>query len=125
MPQGDGTGPRGEGPGTGRGMGVCGVERGKRPGQTGGQTDGQGRGRGRRGRRNRFLATGMRPSASGKVASAAQAGSGIPPAGSGTQSAVGKEQELNLLKRQADGLANTLDEIKQRIAELETQPQEG
>jgi hypothetical protein len=35
-----------------------------------------------------------------------------------------EKQELDLLKRQAAGLANTLEEIKNRIAGLETRSQE-
>jgi hypothetical protein len=35
-----------------------------------------------------------------------------------------QEEELDLLRRQAEGFANTLEEIKKRIAELEAQPQE-
>jgi hypothetical protein len=37
---------------------------------------------------------------------------------------VSQEEELDLLKRQAEGVADTVEEIKKRIAELEAQPQE-
>jgi len=32
---------------------------------------------------------------------------------------MGQEQELDALKRQADGLSRALDDIKERIADLE------
>lgn len=49
MPQGDGTGPLGKGPGTGKGMGSCGKGRqqGNQPGTGRGQGGGQGRGLGK------------------------------------------------------------------------------
>lgn len=48
MPRGDGTGPQGRGPGTGRRMGHCGGGTTKRPsGQGQGQGSGLGRGQGR------------------------------------------------------------------------------
>lgn len=48
MPRGDGTGPQGKGPRTGRGMGRCVGGAVKRPiGQGQGQGQGQGRGQGR------------------------------------------------------------------------------
>ena len=130
MPGGDGTGPVGMGPMTGRAAGYCAGSAApgylNAPGGRGFR--GGGGGRGGRGRRNRFYATGltgwqraeagMPAFGSGQVAPATQASSGAPPA-------VGKEQELDLLKRQAEGLANTLDEIQKRIAELVAQPQEN
>ena len=130
MSGGNGTGPMGTGPMTGRAAGICAGNTVpgsvSAPGGRGFRRGGGGRSR--RGRRNRFYATGltgwqraeagMPAFGSGEVVSAAQANSGAP-------SAVSKEQELDLLKRQADGLANTLDEIKKRVAGLETQPQEG
>jgi prefoldin subunit 5 len=35
-----------------------------------------------------------------------------------------RDQELDMLKRQAEGFAGTLDEINKRIAELEAQRQQ-
>jgi len=63
MPGQDQTGPRGEGPRTGRGMGICGPGDAARGQGIGGQgrfgQGGRGQGGGRRGRRNRFYATGL------------------------------------------------------------------
>jgi len=36
---------------------------------------------------------------------------------------IDREQELDVLKRQAEYLSNTLEGIRKRIEELETQPQ--
>ena len=48
MPRGDGTGPQGKGPGTGRGMGRCGTKGSDRPAGRPGQGGGSGMGQGRR-----------------------------------------------------------------------------
>jgi hypothetical protein len=37
---------------------------------------------------------------------------------------VSGQEELSLLKRQADGLAGALDELRKRIAALDPEPQE-
>jgi len=121
MPGGDGTGPMGTGPMTGRGAGYCAgyampgfASRGPGRGFRGG-----GRGRGRR---NWFYATGVPgwqraawgwPSFGfGGVAGAPSAPFGAPPA-------MSRDQELDLLRRQAEDFAGALDEIKRRIEELE------
>ena len=114
MPRGDGTGPAGMGPMTGRAAGFCAGfsapgymnpigERGFR---------GQGRGFGGRGRargwRNRFCATGLPGWAravygfSGPVAPTPIA-----------------EQEVEGLKQQAEFLQNSLSQISERIEQLE------
>ncbi len=63
MPAGDRTGPRGEGPLTGRGAGTCGeYPAGSRtavPGRGGSNGFFSGRGGGGRGRRNRYYETGL------------------------------------------------------------------
>lgn len=92
MPRGDGTGPTGMGPMTGRGMGVCAGNRGA------GQGFGYGRGTGC-GRGNVFgYGTQLR------------AGNNLAPL---------QQDELSLLKNQADMLENTLNNVKGRISELE------
>ena len=129
MPGGDRTGPVGLGPMTGRAAGICAGNTvpGSVSAPGGRGFRGGGGGRGRHGRRNRFYATGLTGWQRAEASTPAF-GSGTvapdAPAGSGAPSAVSKEQELDLLKRQADGFANTLDEIKKRIAGLEAQPQE-
>ncbi len=127
MPGGDRTGPLGMGPMTGRAAGYCagypvpGFV--NAPGLRG---FGGGRGRGGRGRRNRFYATGVpgwQRAAWGSPAFGAVWGYGLPYAAPFAPSPTSREEELDSLKRQAEGFASTLDEINKRIAELETQPQ--
>ena len=113
MPGRDRTGPTRQGPITGRGMGFCGGE------GVAGQGRGGGRGRGWRWR-NVFHATGLtgwqRAVMAAAPAQTAEAGTVAPVAAGGNQ------QELAMLKQQADGLATTLDEIQRRIEELQGQP---
>lgn len=129
MPGGDRTGPSGQGPMTGRGLGLCGgapaagfmtpgwgaAGRGL-AGRGRGGGRGQGGGRGWR-RRNMFYATGLtgwqRAAMGAAPAPVAQSDSVAPVAAAGSQ------QELAMLKQQADGLAATLGEIQQRIEELQ------
>ena len=121
MPRGDGTGPAGMGPRTGRAAGFCADY--PEPGHmspTGGRGFGGrgrgfwGRGRGR-GWRNRFYATGL--------PGWARAGQ---PAWADVSYAPGMptarpEQELTGLKQQAEYCENTLDRINKRIEQLETE----
>ena len=120
MPGGDRTGPMGMGPMTGRAAGYCtgSADPGYMGAPVGRGFRGGGGGRGGRGRRNQFYATGL-PAAAESQPTAA------PRAEPDAAADVSKEQELDLLKRQAEGFANTLDEIKKRIAGLESQPREG
>ncbi len=112
MPRGDGTGPMGRGPMTGRGAGFCSWL------GASGYTDtppafrvGYGRGRGfrggGRGRRNRFFASGfwgwMRP-----AGDAAMYRSPDP------------ELEKQMLKREADALKAELSSLQKRLDELES-----
>jgi len=132
MPGGDGTGPGGLGPMTGRAAGFCagypvpGYANpiGGRGYWGGGRGMGMGWGRGGGwGRRNWFYATGL--------PGWARAGYGMPAYGSavnpyaygGTPFAPGltAQQELDGLKGQAEYLEDALDGIKKRIEELETQ----
>ena len=127
MPGGDRTGPMGMGPMTGRAAGYCAgfavpgfmIAPGGRG--FGGREGGRGRGR-----RNWFYATGLtgwQRTAVGMPAFGVGQFVQTPPASPGAPSAVGKEQELDLLKQQADFLSNSLEQIKQRLDELQAQPQ--
>ena len=130
MPGGDGTGPMGMGPMTGRAAGYCAGN--QVPGYVstpggGGRGFGGGGGRGGRGQRNRFYATGLtgwQRAAAGMPAFGVSQPTATPQTGTDAAPGESEKQELDLLKRQAAGLANTLDEIKKRIAGLETQSQE-
>lgn len=115
MPGGDGTGPLGVGGMTGRGEGYCaGFQMpgymNPMPGRGWGMGRGWGRGRGRgrgRGWRHgyRFL------EAPGPLPGYAN----LP-----YQAAPSTEHEMQTLRAQAQRLEGTLDEIRKRIAELET-----
>lgn len=127
MPRGDGTGPAGAGPMSGRGAGYCagyGVPGYMNP--AGGRGFG-GRGGGR-GRRNWYRATGQ--------PGWARAAQGMPAWGRGPAPAPGAQappyaptgptadQELAMLQDQAQAMSRQLEQINQRIAELEQQQQE-
>ena len=116
MPAGDGTGPMGYGPMTGRGMGICAGF--PTPGYTN-PTPGRGRGMGRgwgrgwgrgRGWRHGYYPMGVPggPPAYGVAPYYA------PPSG---------EHEAQALRTQAEYLEGTLGEIRKRITELETAQQ--
>jgi len=119
MPRGDGTGPAGLGPMTGRAAGYCAgnaapgfVNRG------GGFGGGRGRGGGR-GWRNCFYATGLpgwQRAAMGWPAWGAAPGPSVAPFGP----APTKEQELAALRNQAESLQGAVDAVRQRIEELGT-----
>ena len=113
MPGGDGTGPGGMGPMTGRAAGYC----------AGYPVPGfmnpiPGRGGGGWGRRNWYYATGM--------PGWQRAGYGYPAFG-GTPFAapyaptVSRDQEVNMLKGQAEYFEDALEGIKKRIEELESE----
>jgi len=125
MPGGDGTGPGGMGPMTGRAAGFCAGY--PAPGfmnPVGGRGFwGWGRGRGGgRGRRNWFYATGLPgwqraaggwpawggPAAYGPVGYAAPYGP-----------AMSRDQELDAMKGQAEYLEDALDGVRKRIEELQ------
>jgi hypothetical protein len=127
MPGGDRTGPLGMGPMTGRAAGYCAgfAVPGfiNAPGGRGFGGGGGRGGRGGRGRRNRFYATGLtgwQRAALGWPFSGFAAPYGVPFA----RGVPSQEQETEILKRQADYLASTLDDVKKRLDELETQTQE-
>jgi hypothetical protein len=108
MPQGDKTGPMGMGPMTGRGDGIC--KGNDSPGYTsagGGRFGGSGRmgggfGGGRRGYRNMFNATGL----PGWMRFNGNA-------------VTSQEDEIGLLKSQADFLKRSLDTVNKRLGEME------
>ncbi|OQY06657.1 MAG: hypothetical protein B6I25_03430 [Planctomycetales bacterium 4572_13] len=108
MPGGNGTGPAGMGPMTGRGVGFCAGY--NTPGYThpiGGRGMGMGRGRG----------MGMGRGFGRGFAGAGNAGAYPVPVGQ----PLTQEQELEGLKGQAESLENSLDQIKARIEALQSQ----
>jgi len=126
MPGGDGTGPAGMGPMTGRAAGYCAGY--PVPGYinpVGGRGFwGWGRGRGRgggRGWRNQFYATGL--------TGWQRAATGYPAFGGGVPAAapypdtfaptISSEQQLDALKGQAEYFQDALEGIRKRIEELE------
>jgi len=123
MPRGDGTGPAGMGPMTGRAAGLCagyGVPGYVNP--VGGRGyAGLGRGfGGGRGWRHWFYATGLPRWARGGWPAW---GGAVNPYAYGAPSApaITPQQELDGLKGQAEYLEDSLDGIKKRIEELESQ----
>ncbi|MBU1752089.1 MAG: DUF5320 domain-containing protein [Chloroflexi bacterium] len=114
MPRGDGTGPSGQGPQTGRHAGYCsGYDR---PGCANpGFGMGHGRGGGGRGWRNMYYATGLPGLARCDPAWSA------PPAYGPAMSPMSGDQEVQMLKGQAEALKQQLDAISQRLSEIESQ----
>ena len=125
MPGGDGTGPAGLGPMTGRAAGYCAGY--PAPGFTNAVPRrgywGRGGGGGGRGRRNWFYATGLpgwRRVASGYPAYGARPAYD-PPYAAPFVPAPTREQETDALREQAKHLEDSLDGIKRRIEELEAE----
>lgn len=120
MPGGDGTGPAGLGPMTGRGAGYCAgyAAPGFMAPGPGRWFGGRGRGGGRWGRRNWFYATGL--------PGWQRAAYGYPRAPYGTPYATGitREEELNVLKDQAQYFEDELNGIRKRIEEIEAKAKE-
>jgi hypothetical protein len=126
MPGGDGTGPMGMGPMTGRAAGYCAgypVPGFMNPmGMWGLRGFGRGRGGGR-GRRHWFYATGLtgwQRAAAGIPAWSGGLGYTMPYAPVNAPVAT-REQQLNALKGQAEYFEDALDGIRKRIEELEAQ----
>ncbi|NOZ20162.1 MAG: DUF5320 domain-containing protein [Planctomycetes bacterium] len=131
MPGGDGTGPRGMGPMTGRAAGYCAgypVPGFMNP--VGGRL-GMGFGRGvggGRGRRNWFYATGlpgwarygMMPAWGGQAPS----GGFVPPIAAPVAPRASKKQQVDVLRGQAEYFEDVLDGIKEQIQKLETEAEE-
>jgi hypothetical protein len=124
MPGGDGTGPAGMGPMTGRAAGFCaGYPVPGYANPVGGRGfGGWGRGGGR-GRRNWYYATGLPGWARAGYGFPAWGGAVNPYAYGGTPFAPGlsAQQEIDALKGQAEYLEDSLSGIKKRIEELESQ----
>jgi len=126
MPFGNGTGPFGAGPMTGRGAGFCAGYSvpgymNPYPGRGFGGR-GFGRGGGGRGFRNRFWATGLtgwqRAYSGPRYAPGPGGYPGYEPG------AYSKQDHMNDLKAQADHLEGLLEDIKKEIASLEADTQE-
>jgi hypothetical protein len=124
MPGGDRTGPAGMGPMTGRAAGYCAGY--PAPGfmnpVPGGGFWGRGRGGGR-GWRNMYYATGLtgwQRAGSGLPAFGSPPAYPLPYAGPAFATGMTKEQELDMLKGQAEYFEDTLDGLKKKIEELET-----
>jgi hypothetical protein len=120
MPRGDGTGPAGQGPLTGRGAGYCGGYgvpgyANPAPGYGYGMGWGGAWGHGR-GWRHWYQRTGL----PGWARFGYGPGWGVPPSVYGPYAAApSKEQEVEFLRAQAEWLTQEVDAIHQRIAELE------
>ena len=111
MPGFNKSGPQGNGPMTGRGMGICNAAV---PGY-GNQYAGEGsfgRRLGRRQRRGRSMGSGMR-AADGRGFARRRFFS------AGSDTSPGTAEEIEMLRAQADSVKNTLDTIYSRMAELE------
>lgn len=117
MPGGNGTGPLGMGPMTGRAAGYCAANgvpgcMNLAFGRGAGMGCGRGFGGGGRGRRNRFYATGL-------TGWQRAAGGVVPP----TAFMPTAEQQLAVLKSQAEAAENELGELRRRMAEIEAKPE--
>jgi hypothetical protein len=114
MPGGNGTGPAGMGPMTGRGAGFCaGYAVPGYANPVGGRGYGMGFGRGRGMGRGRGFGRGF---------GRAGTGYGMPAFGGAPFTpTVAPQQELDSLKGQAEYLEDALDGIKKRIEELDSQ----
>ena len=123
MPGGDGTGPAGMGPMTGRAAGICaGYAAPGYVNRIGGQGyRGWGRGGGR-GRRNWYYGTGLPGWARAESGWPAWGGTTAPrTAGVAFAPGLTAGQELDALRNQAKYLGDTLGDINRRIGELESQ----
>ncbi len=106
MPRGNGTGPMGMGPMTGRAAGFCAGN--NQPGFAAlgvGRGCGLGRGRGGRGYRNTFLATGLP--------------GWMRTGGDAVFAPMAPETRKQVLKNQAETLQKQLDAIRQTLADLD------
>ena len=118
MPRGDGTGPMGSGPMTGRAAGFCaGYATPGYMNPVGGRGFGFGLGRGRGFGRGwgRGFGRGFGPVGFGGYAPAA----GVAPYSVNPGAQWTRQQELEMLKNQAEGTRSALEEIQKRIEELE------
>jgi hypothetical protein len=123
MPFGDGTGPRGLGPVTGRGAGYCAGY--AAPGYTNYEPRWLcgGGGRGWRNRNYATALTGWQRAGGGWVDAGGPYGPMAAPIA--TPTPINRDLQLSTLKAQADNLARTLDAIKEQIEMLEAQNRKG
>lgn len=140
MPGGDGTGPVGMGPMTGRAAGFCagygmpgylnGIPGRGFWGRGRGGGWGRGGGGGGWGRRNWFYTTGLtgwQRAAYGYPAFGGLPAAGVPfatPSAAPYAPTIPREQEIEMLKGQAEYFEDALDGIKKRIEELENRSKE-
>jgi len=120
MPRGDGTGPMGLGPMTGRAAGYCagyGVPGYANP--LGGRGF-WGRGGGG-GWRNRYYATGLPGWSRAAWGAPAWGRPPVGPAPTVPPYAASSEQQTEFLKQQAEALEQQLEDIRRRLADLESQ----
>lgn len=117
MPRGDGTGPRGLGPMTGRQAGFCAGY--AVPGYVNFGAGWTCRGAGGQGWRNRYYAIGL----TGWQHTGIGWGQAGVPFGAPIGVPMNRNLELATLKTQADNLTYTLDSIRKRIEMLETEVQ--
>ena len=110
MPARDRTGPMGMGPMTGRAMGYCTGYGAPKRETRGGMWSGLGRGGGGRGWRHWFHATGLPRWARQGMTPAGACGAPFAPPS--------PQQEIDLLKDQAEWLKEQLDRVNQRMDDL-------
>jgi hypothetical protein len=123
MPAGDGTGPVGTGPMTGRAAGYCAGYAvpgymNPIPGSGGFGRFGRGYGRGR-GWRHRYYATGMPGWARAYYGAPAYGGWPVPAPGTSVAPGMTSKQEMDMLRNEADMLQSQLEEVRSRIEALE------
>ena len=125
MPGGDRTGPMGMGPMTGRAAGYCAglAVPGFMNAPGGRGFGGRGGGRGR-GRRNWFYATGLtgwQRAAAGMPSFGGGPSTTAPQTGPAAPAPPGPDQELAILKQQAEHFEQQLGQLRERIDQLETE----
>jgi len=122
MPRGDQTGPRGQGPMTGRGMGYC--VGSPDPGYMNPAEKGMGLGRGfgrggGRGWRHMYHATGQ-PGWARQGYGMPSMSREVPVYGKPSNEEMAAVQETKVLKQQADNLTKAVAEIRKQIQKLES-----
>ncbi|MFW6061902.1 MAG: DUF5320 domain-containing protein [Planctomycetota bacterium] len=121
MPGGDGTGPVGMGPMTGRAAGYCAgypAPGFANPGFVGRWGHGRGR-HGGHGWRRWYHATGL--TGWQRAAGGYPAAWGPMPTGPAAASEPSREEQIDALQQQAEALRRTMDEVQRRIDELHSQ----
>ena len=125
MPRGDRTGPTGTGPMTGRAAGRCaGNQASEYAGVRGGGGRASGGGaRGGRRRRNRFRATGLTgwQRAAGTPDVEDEPVAAAAPSEAESPLATGNEEGIDVLRQQAESMAEQVNRLRERIEQLEAQ----